>query len=51
MDSKKPFPTLKLNSGFEIPLVGLGTFDSKSEEKMTDILRNAFSNKKIELRL
>jgi diketogulonate reductase-like aldo/keto reductase len=50
-------PKLKLNSGYEIPLVGLGTFDSNNQEKMTDLLRESFSkleklkNDKIKIKL
>ncbi len=31
-------PTIKLNSGFEMPLVGLGTFLSKDENKLKEVI-------------
>jgi len=42
MVDHKLSPTLKLNDGNEIPLVGLGTFDSKNAEIFTDLLSSAF---------
>lgn len=39
------YPTIKLNNGYEMPLVGLGTFLSKNDQIMTDLLRSAFGIK------
>jgi len=36
-------PTIKLHDGGEMPLVGLGTFLTKNEATMKDILSNALN--------
>ena len=37
----KQVPSLKLNNGREMPIVGLGTFLTKDKDNMTELLTNA----------
>ena len=37
--------TIKLNSGYDMPTIGLGTFLSKNEGIMTELIRASFGTK------